>query len=222
MSRRKHHLVRNLVIVIVLAVVAYAAVLGVSAAQIYSKSFEARTQFSALSQELASGDVSGAQSTASELEVTVKGIDDQLDWPIWQFAEKIPVLGTEVSTARTLASTATTLVEDALSPVMKDVSKLREDGVIASNGTVDASGVLSNPIDTASLLSSISNAKKVVSSCSETVSSLPTSNIPQLESARKEMVSGLTATNGTLDGYSTKLSTVANAVSSLASSMTGV
>ena len=151
----------------------------------------------------------------------MKGINDQLDWPIWQFVEKIPVLGTEVSTARTLASTATTLVEDAISPVMKDVSTLREDGVIASDGTVDASGVISNPIDTASLLSSISSAEKVVSSCSETVSSLPASKIPQLESARQEMVSGLASTSGTLDGYSTKLSTVANTVSSLASLVTG-
>jgi len=221
MGRRKHHIVRNLVIVIVLAIVACAAVLGVSAAQVYSKSLDARTQFSTLSQELASGDVGGAQSTASELEVTMKGINDQLDWPIWQFVEKIPVLGTEVSTARTLASTATTLVEDAISPVMKDVSTLREDGVIASDGTVDASGVISNPIDTASLLSSISSAEKVVSSCSETVSSLPASKIPQLESARQEMVSGLASTSGTLDGYSTKLSTVANTVSSLASLVTG-
>jgi|GEM_PF-2176767 len=221
MSRRKHHLVRSLVIVVVLAVVACVAVLGVSAAQVYSKSLEARTQFSTLSQELSSGDVDGAQSTASELRTTVKDINDQLDWPVWQLVEKIPGLGIEVSTARTLASTAATLVDDAITPVMEDVATLQDDGAIASDGTVDTSGVISNPIDTAALLSSISSAETVVNSCSETISSLPTSNIPQLESAREAMASGLASADGTLGGYSTQLSTVVNAISSLASVMTG-
>lgn len=221
MSRRRHHPVRNLVIVVVLAVVVCAAVLGVSAAQVYSTSSKASTQLSTLSQELASGDVDGAQSTASELEATVRDVNDRLDWPIWQLAEKIPVLGTEVSTARTLASTATTLVEGVIAPVMKDVSTLRADGVIASDGTISASGVISNPKDTASLLSSISSAEKVVSSCSETVSSLPASNIPQLESARKEMISGLASTNDVLGGYSSKLSAGVSAASSYAAMAAG-
>ena len=217
MARRRHHIVRNVILIIVLAVVVCAAVLGVGAAHVYTQSLEARTQYVTLSQEISSGDVDGAKTTTSELKASIGEIVSELDSPLWTIAGKLPVLGTEVSTARALASTASTLVNDAISPVVEDMSTLQNDGAIDSAGEVSVSGLLSNPVDTTSMLSSISSAESIVSACQETVSALPASQIPQLESAREEMTSGLTSTDTTLGEYSSQLEAVSQATSSLSS-----
>ena len=165
MARRRHHIVRNVILIIVLAVVVCAAVLGVGAAHVYTQSLEARTQYVTLSQEISSGDVDGAKTTTSELKASIGEIVSELDSPLWTIAGKLPVLGTEVSTARTLASTASTLVNDAISPVVEGMSTLQDDGAIDSDGAVSVSGLLSNPVDTTSMLSSVSSAESIVSAC---------------------------------------------------------
>ena len=145
-----------------------------SAKQVKADAKQALAQVSAIKKAAESGDGAALSSAMDVIVAKTDSINAELEKPVWTIASYVPVYGEDVKTVKKLASSAETLVNDALTPISKSVSGLSLKNLI-TDGAVD--------VDLLSTLSSaVLDSLPTIQSFASEVSSLPEPHISQVKS----------------------------------------
>lgn len=154
-------------------------------------------QGSALVSQIQSGDVQGAQRTATNLNSIAKELDANVNGPLWVPLTFIPVYGDDVKSIRTLAEVANKLSEQVLIPIAQGLST---DG----NARLFVDGGFNIPVIQA-MLTPIGAASDTIRECARQVNELSEPHIVQLMSPVMT-VKSLMSVLSEVTGYASDLS----------------
>lgn len=188
-ARRKHHPVRNVLLVCLLAVLVYAVCAAVSLYRVYRSVQSARASYEVVEQEISSGNLGDALQGTQSLCSAVGAVGDETDTWVWVVGEYLPWLGQDVSVARGLSDVSDELCNDALLPVVQQSAGI-------TSGTSTVSGALD----------AVSSASEVVSTCSQELSGIGTSHFSQLNEARESLSEAVSQMDAVLGSASSMLS----------------
>lgn len=117
------------------------AVGAVSGFLLYRSAKQARAELEVLKEEvdalgdtLASGDVDTIQAAVARVDNSAHAIHRELASPLWAVAGHLPVVGSDVRVARTLADVLVDLDDNVLVPLGKDAIYLTPDGYLTDEG----------------------------------------------------------------------------------------
>ena len=163
---------------------------------------DARTlmsQGSALASQIQSGDVQGAQRTATNLSSIAKQLDNNVSSPLWTPLTFVPVYGEDVRQIRTLASVASVLSDQVLVPITQGLP-------VDGSAKFFVNGGLNIPMIQAVLIP-IGSASEVVQKCCQQVDDLGETHIAQLQEPL-ETIKGLMGMLSEVSGYAGDLARV--------------
>ena len=118
-------LIMAVVGVLLVALVVLGVLLAFSARGVLAKVDTMRAQAAQLEQSLLEGDADGLHAHSAELSTTIGQIRDDVHSPVWTVASFVPLVGRDVSNARTLADCAQDLSQNALNPLVDGVAGMR-------------------------------------------------------------------------------------------------
>ncbi len=138
-TRRRHHhhhhhhrvrtnakvWVRVLIVVLLVLVVAIGGVgaaVALSARSVLDKARGVRKEAQGLEQSLLSGDGEKVRDIAQKVNAGISDIQGEVNTPVWRIASFLPIVGHDVSNARTLADCARDLSSNALVPFADNVA----------------------------------------------------------------------------------------------------
>jgi len=126
-------------IVLALILLLLLAVAWVGARGIMAKSAlqESVAHVDALKTQLASGDTSDAERTASELEQSASRARSLTGDPVWGAAEYLPFVGTNLRAVRQVSAIVDDVASDAVQPVAGVVGDVDVDAFKPTNGRID-------------------------------------------------------------------------------------
>ena len=117
------------------------------------------------------GDPHALRAAASDINGSAHGIQNELNSPWWALASLVPVYGSDVKSARTLADSMVDLSDNALSPLAYDSGVLSLSNFV-SDGTVNVDAI-------SSLVSTCQMAQPIVRRDAEAINTLPDAHIEQ-------------------------------------------
>lgn len=200
-ARRRHARRKTIIIAVVVAVVLLLVIPGVAlAASAKNALNDARilmSQGSALVNQIQSGDVQGAQRTATNLNSIAQELDGNVNSILWTPLTFVPVYGEDVKQVRTLANVANRLSEQVLIPITQG---LPADG----SACLFVNGGFNIPL-LQSLLNPIGSASQTIQECAKQVNALGDTHVSQLIEPVMT-VKGLMGTLDEISGYATDLS----------------
>ena len=199
---RTHRHVRKPIIVGVAAIIVLLLIVPGTALAVNAKNAmdDARilmNQGSALVSQIQSGDVQGAQRTATNLNSIAKELDANVNGPLWVPLTFVPVYGDDVKSIRTLAEVANKLSEQVLIPITQGLST---DG----NARLFVDGGFNIPVIQA-MLTPIGTASDTIRECARQVNELGEPHIVQLMSPVMT-VKSLMSVLSEVSGYASDLS----------------
>lgn len=199
---RAHRHVRKPIIAGVAAIIALLLIVPGTALAVSAKNAmdDARilmNQGSALVSQIQSGDVQGAQRTATNLNSIAKELDANVNGPLWVPLTFVPVYGDDVKSIRTLAEVANKLSEQVLIPIAQGLST---DG----NARLFVDGGFNIPVIQA-MLTPIGAASDTIRECARQVNELSEPHIVQLMSPVMT-VKSLMSVLSEVTGYASDLS----------------
>lgn len=118
-SVRPRTIVIAVIVVLVIALIAYGVAFAMSAREAKNDANLLMTQGRTLASQLKTGDMAGAQTTAADFTATAHKLDDNVGGLLWAPATLIPVYGEDVTEVRALANTVSELSAQVLMPVVE-------------------------------------------------------------------------------------------------------
>lgn len=190
-------IIAGIAVIIVLLLIVPGTALAVSAKNAMDDARILMNQGSALVSQIQSGDVQGAQRTATNLNSIAKELDANVNGPLWVPLTFIPVYGDDVKSIRTLAEVANKLSEQVLIPIAQGLST---DG----NARLFVDGGFNIPVIQA-MLTPIGAASDTIRECARQVNELSEPHIVQLMSPVMT-VKSLMSVLSEVTGYASDLS----------------
>ena len=190
-------IIAGVAVIIVLLLIVPGTALAVSAKNAMDDARILMNQGSALVSQIQSGDVQGAQRTATNLNSIAKELDANVNGPLWVPLTFIPVYGDDVKSIRTLAEVANKLSEQVLIPIAQGLST---DG----NARLFVDGGFNIPVIQA-MLTPIGAASDTIRECARQVNELSEPHIVQLMSPVMT-VKSLMSVLSEVTGYASDLS----------------
>ena len=142
-GRRKKKTVAIVVAAIVAVVLVAGGVSGFmlfnSAKKVQADAQKAMGLMTGMKDSLTSGDFSSLTGDVEQIDELCSSIRSETDSPVWQAASFIPVVGGDVSAARTLVSALSEVCSDGLVPVSKQLAQATPGKLIQAGGTVNVS-----------------------------------------------------------------------------------
>ena len=142
-KKHHHHGSRRGLVIGICVVLALVAVVGASAFAFYrsAKTVSADAQsmvseYSTLSQNLASGDTSSVKESAAKIEDLTTEMSDETSGALWTVAEHLPVVGSDISKVSSLVSISDRLSEKVVTPMAESLDGVSM-GAIFSDGKID-------------------------------------------------------------------------------------
>lgn len=172
-TQRRHIIAAAIAAVVVLLLIIPGAALVINGKSAMNDARTLMNQGSALVSQIQSGDVQGAQRTATNLSSIAKQLDDNVGSPLWAPLTLIPVYGEDIRQIRTLANVASKLSEQVLIPITQG---LPSDG----NARLFANGGFNVAVIQA-ILMPIGDASGVIQSCEQQINEFGDSHIAQLQ-----------------------------------------
>lgn len=118
----------------------------------------------------------------------------------WDIAEKIPVVGSDVSTIRSIGSISGTLSDDAVVPTLDALDQLMADGIV-DGSAIDISKIGTKLDQVVELANTLRTADKVVDECSAQADNLPTSHFSELNTRVDSLRQTINSMKNLLDQY---------------------
>ena len=161
--------------VLVVACAGAGLVVADSVRTLKSQASSALSQLSAVQSSVAAYDFESAASSARDLQSTASQLEQELSSPVWDLAAGLPVVGTDVEGARTLASVLSDASANALAPL---TDALRENPVesLIVDKTIDVEALKG-------LLATVRETAPVMQRCADVIEALPQMHVGQLSSA---------------------------------------
>lgn len=199
-----HHKSHAVLITVICVIVALAAAVGASGYFFYKSAKTVAADASALvtetssfSKSLATGDTSTLTASAEKIANLSSEMREETSGVLWNVAENLPSVGSDIAKVRTLVSVASDLSADVVTPAAQNLSGVTMDTVF-SNGKIDVATL-------ETLCNTITQIQPAVSSATERVDALGTPQMEQL----KEPLSKAKTTLDTLNEAATGLAKVA-------------
>jgi hypothetical protein len=212
LERKRHHRHRVAAVVATCIVVILVAV-GITGYSLYQdvNSLKAdaavvQAQLPTVQSSLTSGDADSAKDAVSAIDDAADRMKATTDKTTWKMASRLPGVGTTVSEARTLCSVLDDLSNNALVPMMDDLSGVSLSSLILPGHAIDVDQLQR-------VFDAVNEAAPVVSRANTQISSLQPTGTSQIDSAITSAGSAL----GKLDQVMTSV----NEFSQVAPSMLG-
>ena len=176
--RRKKHTGLKVAGAVLAVLVVVCGVCGVllfgSAKELKAQASSALAQVSTIQKSITARDFDGAADAAQSLQSTASQLDESLSSPLWSAASFLPVVGSDVSGVRTVASVLKDASANALVPLTQALKETPIDSLV-SDGTIDVDA-LSN------ILSAVEDAAPVMQRCADKLNTVPDMHIEALQS----------------------------------------
>jgi hypothetical protein len=206
-----HHHKSHRTLAIVLCIVAAVVVaLGVSGYFFYRSAKTVAADASSLvsettsfSKSLASGDTSSLEASAQKIEGLASSMEEETQSPLWSVATAVPVVGSDISKVRTLASVAHDLSTKVVTPAAQSLSGITMKSIF-SDGKIDIATVQT-------LCNTVSDLQPEIDSAAKRVDALGTAQLDQL----KEPLEKAKTTLDELDAAATGMAKVAPSLPSM-------
>lgn len=198
--RNRHTLLKLIVLMLLAVVIGFGAWLGVSFKQTTDLLTQADGAYKQMEQCVEKEDYKTALTYARSAATYTSQASEELKGTQWDIAQKIPVLGTEVDTMRSIGSISGTLADDAVLPTLDSLEELMSDGLIA-DGKVDISKIGEKVDQVVQFASTLQDANKVVDECSAQVDALPTSRVSFVNEWAGSMKGTIASLDELLDKY---------------------
>ena len=177
---RRSHRGLIIVLVIIAVVLALAGVAGAYAYSLYSSVQQVKADATAAksvasdldANSISSLEFDGLSSQAVSLAATAHDIQSELSGTKWDIAERLPIVGQDVASVRTLVNTVVDLADNALMP-MADVLEQTDLSNLMRDGAIDVASI-------EKLANVVSDVAPVLDGAKQTLDSLPTSRIEQV------------------------------------------
>jgi hypothetical protein len=203
----KSHRTLAIVLCIVAAVVVALGVSGYffyrSAKTVAADASSLVSETTAFSKSLASGDTSSLDASAQKIESLASSMEEETQSPLWSVASAVPVVGSDISKVRTLASVAHDLSTKVVTPAAQSLSGITMKSVF-SDGKIDIATVQT-------LCNTVSDLQPEIDSAAKRVDALGTAQLEQL----KEPLEKAKSTLDELDAAATGMAEVAPSLPSM-------
>ena len=176
---------------VIMVVVAYVVVLGVSAFGIYRSYQTAAPAFDSLEDAINRNDYPSAKQHAEVASTAIKEINEGLKGMQWDIARNIPVIGEDVRIGTEAASVAEELVTEAILPVLEGAS-----GLTSNIAELDLVGTLTAAPGAVSALQSM---RETLNDCGARADALPVSHFPFINGVSDKLREVTTETSQKLD-----------------------
>lgn len=190
---------RTVGIVIAVILVALLVAGGTMGVMLYQSAMGVRdnashilSQANVLKEGLENGDEEALTSSMGVIVEKTNEVNAEVHSSLWNVATLIPVVGEDIRSVQTLGSSAHSLVNDALVPIVSNLSgfslsEIFQDGVV----NVSLIETLSN---------ALSSAMPVIQNAASEISALPEAHIPQLRDVLSRVQEPIGEVQGLLDG----------------------
>ncbi len=197
--RRIRNAVVAVVVVLVVAVGASGALLMRSAMSVRDRAQTALSLATSVRTKVTSGDFTALPEDAGQLDSLCADIAGEVNGPLWQVASFLPVVGGDVSAARTLVNALADVSSEALVPMASELAQATP-GKLFSDGTINVSALQA-------LVDSLVSKREVFDRANEQVQSIGDTHIGQVTELVDTARDGFSMLSGAVD-MSEKLSPV--------------
>lgn len=198
--RHRHHkerktgrIVGTIVLVVLLVLVVAGGAGGLmlfrSAKNVQADASSAVGLVSGLKDKLTSGDFSGLPSDAKKIDSLCTSIKSETDGPLWTVASYVPVVGSDISAARTLVDALADVSSNGLVPMASELADATPGKLIQAGGAVNVSALQA-------VADSLASSAKVFEDANDRVQAIGDTHISQVTSLVKTAKDGF----GMLDG----------------------
>lgn len=198
--RHRHHkekktgrIVGTIVLVVLLVLIVAGGVGGFmlfrSAKSVQANASSAVSLVSGLKDKLTSGDFSALPDDAKKIDSLCSSIEAETDSPLWAVASYVPVVGSDISAARTLVDALADVSSDGLVPMASKLADATPGKLIQAGGTVNVSAIQA-------VADSLASSSKVFENANDRVQAIGDTHIPQVTKLVKTAKDGF----GMLDG----------------------
>lgn len=198
--RHRHHkekktgrIVGTVVLVVLLVLIVAGGVGGFmlfrSAQSVKAEASSAVSLVSGLKDKLTAGDFSALPDDAKKIDDLCTSIKSETDGPLWTVASYVPVVGGDISAARTLVDALADVSSDGLVPMASKLADATPGKLIQSGGTVNVSALQA-------VADSLASSSEVFEDANDRVQAIGGTHISQVTSLVKTAKDGF----GMLDG----------------------
>lgn len=192
--RRKRHIIIAVVAVLVVLVVGLGVsgfMLFNSARNVKSQASTALTLVTGMKDKVASGDFAALSDDAQQIDSLCATIQDETSGPLWTAATFIPVVGGDVTAARTLVDTLADVSSQVLVPVSANLADATP-GKLLSDGTINVSAI-------EAIATSLADSAPVLTEANERVQSIGDTHIGQVTELVDTAKDGFAMLSGAVD-----------------------
>lgn len=210
-GRRRHHPVLITILILLLVTIAVYGVSGFmvlrSVPTVKENARTAVAQISDMTDQIKAGDTEGASKTAQSIVTLADDVNRQTDSPAWVIASTVPVLGSDIRSARTLADVLDDLSTQALEPMVDQLAGAQLSNMVGADGSINIEMLQG-------FLDSLTTASAAVQTATDTVNALPAAHVGQVQEKIDQAKDGLNSVNDRLaavDGLAEQLPTMLGA-----------
>ena len=173
-KRKKGKIILAVVLVLLVAVGAYGFCLYQSAKTLKSSASSVMQDVTNIKTSIMSGDYDQASTYAGYIAKTSADMKQEMESPVWVVASVFPYVGNDVTSAKQLVDILNDASTTVLIPLTSTLSAAPLDSIVNESGGIDIDAV-------STLLSAVKETAPAMNTCAQKISSVPSMNIPQLE-----------------------------------------
>lgn len=178
---------RALFRLLLLVLVIYGVVLGLSANKIYGKFEHIQEEYASYEKAIDKFDLDAAMVSVRSMADDIAIMEDEANSWQWNLASHVPVWGEDVVCVQRLLGIADSLANDALLPTLAKVEAATEDPSLSRVGEV---------------VDALTHARSVVNMCYEEANALPTSHFEGLNEVVDKTKEIIQTVNETFEKFS--------------------
>mgnify|MGYP002606091106 CR=1 FL=1 len=168
---------------------------GVGAAALFSakdlkaQASEVLTYVDSMSESVKAQDFNSASESAQQIANLSGDMSDKLSSPLWTAASFVPVVGQDITSARTVVGSLNDVANQVLVPMMDTIASNPLSELITSDKTINAQAV-------SQLFGALASAAEPMQECTDTIEDVPAFHISMLEEKMGPVREKLVKVNG--------------------------
>jgi hypothetical protein len=196
-----HHKSHKGLVIALCIIVALVGCVGVAGYSFYKSAKAVAADASAMvgeaqsfSQKLASGDTSTLSESATKISALTSEMSDETSGTLWDVAENIPAIGSDISKVRTLVSVSRDLSTKVVTPAAESLNGVSM-GTIFSGGKIDVEALTS-------LCNTVAQVQPEIESAASRVDALGTASMDEIDGPLQKVKTTLDTLNAATKGLS--------------------